>query len=157
MTFKQTLPQACLLAAALVVGTSVAHADRPELSTDIFNPATDELTANNRLVFQASRDDRFGQVLPLNNAQNTVAVYGDDAYVEIVAYGPGIKLLLADGVHAERVASMAASGVHFSACSNTMTNMGLETQDLVEGVKVVNSGVVRLHELQRADFTYVRP
>lgn len=157
MTFKHPLLQSCLLAAALAMGASVAHADRPALSTDVYNPATDELAAQNRLVFQASRDDRFGQVLPLNNAQNTVAVYGDDSYVEIVAYGPGIKLLLADGVHAERIASMAASGVNFSACSNTMTNLGLKAEDLVEGVKVVNSGVVRIHELQRADFTYVRP
>lgn len=157
MTFKQPLLQASLLATALVMGLSVAHADRPDLSTDIYNPASDELTATNRLVFQASRDDRFGQILPLNNAQNTVNVYGDDAYVEIVGYGPGIKLLLADGPHAERVAKMARDGIHFSACSNTMTNMGLKTEDLVEGVKVINSGVVRLHELQRADFTYVRP
>ncbi|MFO7954206.1 DsrE family protein [Thioalkalivibrio sp.] len=157
MTFKNRLLHTGLLAAALAMGASVAHADRPALSEDIYKPASDELSASNRLVFQASRDDRFGQVLPLNNAQNTVAVYGDDAFVEIVAYGPGIKLLLADGVHADRVASMAASGINFSACSNTMTNMGLKEEDLVEGVKVVNSGVVRIHELQRADFTYVRP
>ncbi|MGM0670662.1 DsrE family protein [Thioalkalivibrio sp.] len=145
-----------------------AESSKPEQSSDLYHPEptvvepevkpqTDPF-AEHFVVFQVSRGDDVSLNLPLNNANNTMAAYGyDNAYVEVVAYGPGLRMMLADAEQASRVREMASQGIHFSACANTMRAMGVLQEDLTEGVKIVNSGVERINELQRAGFTYVRP
>ena len=164
------------LATALVLGGAQAQTPdytpaetaKVEQSRDLYHPEPtvagpsskpqSDPFAEHFVVFQVSRGDNVSLNLPLNNANNTMAAYGyDNAYVEVVAYGPGLRMLLADADQAPRVKDMAAQGIHFSACANTMRAMGVELDDLTEGVKVVNSGVERINELQRAGFTYVRP
>ncbi|HKJ71724.1 MAG TPA: DsrE family protein [Gammaproteobacteria bacterium] len=115
--------------------------------------------AEHFLVFQVSRSDKFSQVLALNNASNTKAAYGSQkAAVEVVAYGPGLKLLLADNKHADRIERLAKQQqVQFSACANTMQAMGVTREDLNPVVDVVASGVQRINELHEAGWTYIRP
>lgn len=120
-------------------------------------PATKPF-AEHFFVYQVSRNDDVSQWLPLNNASNTLAGYGgEEAYVEIVAYGPGLSMMLADSDQVDRIEDMAERGIQFSACANTMRAMGVTKDDLAPGVDVVTSGVVRINELQRAGFTYIRP
>lgn len=115
--------------------------------------------AEHFLVFQASRSDKWSQVLALNNAVNTKAAYGPQkAAVEVVAYGPGLKLLLADNKHADRIERMAKQqDVQFSACANTMQAMGVTREELNPVADVVTSGVKRINELHEAGWTYIRP
>jgi intracellular sulfur oxidation DsrE/DsrF family protein len=46
--------------------------------------------------------------------------------IEIVAYGPGINMLKADSVAANRIAEAMGAGVKVVACENTMTNQKLD-------------------------------
>jgi len=102
--------------------------------------------------------------MALNNIANLLAYYaeaGQAVEIELVANGQGVTLLRA-GVSplAERVAEMAARGVRFSACANTLRGMSRdqeEAPELLDGVVVVPSGVVRLVELQRVGWAYLRP
>jgi len=59
-----------------------------------------------------------------------------------------------------RVPSLALQNIVFSACGNTKAKMekksGKDVQ-LVEGVRVVQAGVLRIMELQEAGWSYVRP
>lgn len=164
------------LAALLLFGSAVAQTpdytpaevSKPPQSEDLYHPEAtvagpatqpeSDPFAEHFLVLQVSRDDKVSMNLPLNNANNTMAAYGyDNAYVEVVAYGPGLRSLLADAEQSDRVREMAEQGIHFSACANTMRALGVTPADLTEGVKIVNSGVERINELQRAGFTYIRP
>jgi len=115
--------------------------------------------AQHFLVFQVSRPDKLSKVLALNNAANTKAAYGtDNVAVEIVAYGPGLKMLLKDSKYAARIQRMAEQQkVHFSACANTMKHFGITKDDLVPAANVVSSGVHRINELQEAGWSYIRP
>ena len=76
--------------------------------------------AEKKVVLQISDEDAAKQTLVLNVAGNLARHYGPDQVdVEIVAFGPGLRLLFADNPNAGRIDSLAeGSGVRFSACSN---------------------------------------
>ena len=114
--------------------------------------------AQHFVVYQVSRDDETSFVLPLNNASNMMRAYGtSNVAIEIVAFGPGVKMMTKDSPVAERVTSLAQQGVQFSACANTMKALGIPKSDLAEGVAIVTSGVVRINQLDEAGWTYIRP
>ncbi|MDP6067892.1 MAG: hypothetical protein QGG75_11680 [Alphaproteobacteria bacterium] len=51
-------------------------------------------------------------------------------------------------------------GLVFSACGNTMKKMAKKTGTqpvLIDGIKVVQAGVLRIMELQQKGWAYVRP
>ncbi|MCG6870699.1 MAG: DsrE family protein [Gammaproteobacteria bacterium] len=132
-----------LTAAVLTLGAGAALAD-----------------AKNKVVIQVSSADEVTQKIALNNANNLKKGLGDDVDVEIVAYGPGLSLLTVGGKQSERVPNLAMQGIAFSACGNTMkgiTKKTGKTPELVEGVKVVPGGVMRIMQLQQQGYAYIRP
>ena len=117
--------------------------------------------ADNKYVLQISEMNPATQNLVLNNAANLLQAYPPGAVtVEIVAYGPGLRLLFANNVHAKRIDSLSQSGVRFSACNNTLKNMtkqlGYEPK-LNPDAKVVPGGVVRIGDLEKQGYVYIRP
>jgi intracellular sulfur oxidation DsrE/DsrF family protein len=83
--------------------------------------------------------------------------------VEIVAFGPGLHMFRADTSPVkDRIAALAAktSEITFKACGNTQANMKrAEGADilLIPEAQVVASGVVRIMELQKEGWNYIRP
>lgn len=114
-----------------------------------------------KLVIQVSSDDVTTHKLALNNAVNLQKLYGmDEVVIEIVAYGPGLKLLTEQSDLASRVESLAAQDIRFSACQNTIDTFKQKTGKepvLLEGVETVNAGVARIMELQQQGYAYIRP
>ena len=119
--------------------------------------------AAHKVVIQISTGDPAEQNLALNNAVNVQKDFGPgEVDIEIVAYGPGLSILTKnpDNKSAERVASLAKSDITFSACGNTMKNMAKKSGKepvLIDGVKIVPAGVVRLMQLQEQGYSYIRP
>ncbi|HFQ15229.1 MAG TPA: hypothetical protein ENK41_02635 [Rhodobacteraceae bacterium] len=113
-------------------------------------------------------DENDPQVMnmALNNAQNVIAYYesqGDKVVIEMVAYGPGLNMLVeGKSPVADRIAAMSLQfeNLSFAACGNTMRKMEAKTGQPVvlldEAVKVT-SGVVRLITLQEQGYAYIRP
>ncbi len=87
--------------------------------------------------------------------------YGpSEVQVVIVAYGPGVKMLFKDSEVASRVQSVAAEGVEFDACRNTMQSLAKKLGHLPEinpAATVVPAGVVVIGELQDKGFAYIKP
>mgnify|MGYP000870051670 FL=1 len=78
----------------------------------------------------------------------------------MVAYGPGLRLMFAHNVNAERLDSLSQSGVRFSACGNTLKGMTRqlgEEPKLNPVARVVPGGIVRIGELVKQGFIYVKP
>ena len=104
--------------------------------------------------------------MALNNAQNVANYYesqGDEVTIELVAYGPGLQMFVAEtSPVADRISSMsmALENLSFSACGNThraiQARAGTDVP-LLEEVAMTPSGVVRLIELQEDGYAYVRP
>lgn len=146
--------------ALLKTGTAIAFglavvAAQPAFSAD------DHSMADHKIVFQISSSDPVTQNLVLNNAVNIRKHYGpDNVDVVVVAYGPGLTLLTKANKQAERVKSLAVSGITFDACHNTMKAMEKKTGKmpvLTDGVKVVPAGIAQIVELQEKGYKYIRP
>lgn len=116
---------------------------------------------HHKVVIQVSTDDPKTQAIALNNAVNVQQLYGiDNVDVEIVAYGPGLSLLMKKNKLSDRVASLAMSEVSFGACTNTIAKIKKKTGKepvLTDGVVKVGPGVGRIIELQEQGYAYLRP
>ncbi len=121
-----------------------------------------------RIVFQVDQNDPAVMNLTLNNVSNILEYYhskGEQAEIEVVAYGPGLSMFRDDKSPVkDRLKSIQSgsfpSKVAYAACGNTMTNMEKaegHAIPIVPEAKVVIAGVVRLTELQEQGWAYIRP
>ncbi len=139
------------LSLALIAGHAVAADTKPH-----------------RVAIQVDQNDPDVMNMALNNAKNVLEHYkakGEDAEVEIVAYGPGLHMLREDTSPVkDRIREMSQvafpSKIAFSACNNT--KQGMEKREghaipIIKQATIVPAGVVRLMELQEQGWSYVRP
>ena len=117
--------------------------------------------AEQKFVLQISDMDPDKQTLVLNVASNIIKYYGPDkADVEIVAFGPGLRLLFQDNNNAGRIDGLVDSGVRFFACQNTINNM---SKIIGEPIKVNThassgkGGIVRIKELVDQGYMLAKP
>jgi intracellular sulfur oxidation DsrE/DsrF family protein len=117
--------------------------------------------AEHHIVLQISDADPSKQTLVLNVANNLIKAYGPDKVdVEIVAFGPGLRLLFAENVNSGRIDGLNGSGVRFAGCGNTlkkMTELLGEEPELHAKSTQVSAGVVRIVELVDQGYTLVKP
>ncbi|MGA1069075.1 MAG: DsrE family protein [Burkholderiaceae bacterium] len=118
---------------------------------------TNPLASKDQVVFQVSSNDAKTWNLALNNAKNVQSAKGTAAEVEIVVYGPGIGMLKADAVVANRVSEAVKNGVKVVACQNTMRGQKLTPADMNADIGYVPAGVIELMAKQQAGWSYIRP
>lgn len=115
-------------------------------------------TTMTHIVIQVSEGDPAVWNLALNNAENVQQAIGKDKVkVEIVAYGPGLKMLTSDSKVAGRVNGALDRNVKLIACGTTMKKMKVTEADLIGGVSVVPGGVIQIMQRQSEGWAYVRP
>ena len=132
------------------------------LSAFMVNAAVDDKPfAEEKIVLQISDPNPFKQTLVLNVASNIIKHYGTDKVaVEIVAFGPGLRLLFEDNANASRISGLSDNGIQFSACQNTVKGMTkkLGRAPIINGnATVVSAGVVRIIDLVNQGYKLVKP
>ncbi|WP_174235792.1 DsrE family protein [Pseudohoeflea suaedae] len=140
---------------AIAAATLVAVLTVPAFAAD----------AQHKLAIHVDESDEQVMNMALNNAKNVRSYYdekGESVDIEIVTYGPGLKMLTADSPVKDRISAMSLEdeNLTFAACGNTLAGMEKKagkTIELVSEATVVPSGVVRLMELQEQGYSYVRP
>jgi hypothetical protein len=152
-TFRLVLPIALALVAGMLLSVPGGAAESGKA---------------HRIAIQVDQDDPALMNLVLNNVSNLMEYYhskGEQAQIEVVAYGPGLNMLredkspVKDRIKHIKGASFP-SAVSFSACGNTKT--GMEKREghpvpIIAEATVVPAGVVRLTELQEQGWSYIRP
>lgn len=120
------------------------------------------------LMIHVPQEDPKAFKQAINIANNIPKQMGVDAVrVEIIAQGPGLKLLTMASPEADRIKSLTmqseqtmGGGTKFSACAATMAGIKKRTgkePKLLEGVGVVYPGAVaRILELDKEGCTYIR-
>ena len=146
----RTWAAGCVLAGGLLAGAAAVadpgFSDKPH-----------------KMVIQVDSADPALQNLALNNAVNLQKLRGmDDVAIEVVAYGPGLTMLLKNPKNklAARVNSLALQDISFSACGNTMAKMEKKTGKkltLLAGAHKVTAGVGRILDLEEHGYAYLRP
>jgi len=123
--------------------------------------AEDKSQTEYKYVLHIDDMDPSKQELILNNAQNLLDAYPPgDVEVEIVAYGPGLRLMFAENVNARRIDALSQSGVKFTACGNTLKGMAKllgEEPKLNPAATVVPGGIVRIGQLVKQGYIYIKP
>ena len=136
------------------------------LVSALFLAATVNAADKHRIVLHLDEADPARQELVLNNASNINKYYqdkGEEVEIEIVAYGPGLTMLVPGKSPVEqRVVSIVQNfeNVSFQACSNTLAKMSTKAGkqiELMPQAKMVPSGVVHLVERQEQGWSYIRP
>lgn len=122
--------------------------------------------AQHKLAIHIDQNDPAVMNLVLNNVENVFNHFkskGETVAIEVVAYGPGLNMLVAaQSPVKDRIAAMSLEepGLRFSACGNTLAGMtkkaGHEIPLISEAV-VVPAGVVRLMELDGDGYSYLKP
>ncbi|KKK91906.1 hypothetical protein LCGC14_2708240 [marine sediment metagenome] len=118
------------------------------------------------LAIHVDQNDPQVMNMALNNAANVNQYYkdqGDTVVIELVAYGPGLNMLVQDKSPVQdRISTMSLEldNLTFAACGNTLDGMEAKAGHdvpLISEANVVPSGVVRLMELQEDGYSYIRP
>ena len=118
------------------------------------------------VAIHVDSSDPKTQNLALNNAANVTKYYeaqGDSVVIEIVAYGPGLTMLIPGKSPVEdriKTMSLQFENLSFAACGNTRKKMSAKAGHeipIMEEAQMTPSGVVRLIELQEQGYAYVRP
>ncbi|OOZ17249.1 DsrE family protein [Solemya velum gill symbiont] len=120
------------------------------------------------LMVHVPQDDPKAFKQAINIANNIPKQLGADAVrVEIIAQGPGLKLLSEGSPETKRIQSLAVSseqtmggGTKFSACAATIKGITKKTGTapvILEDVDIVEPGAVaRILELSKEGCTYIR-
>ncbi len=114
-----------------------------------------------KLVYQCNKADPDYWRAILFSVGEMLRKYGDDIQLVVVCIGPGIHILAKKPERPvpkkirERVSSLAAYGVAFHACGNTMKSLGWSKDDLLDFAQVVPVGADDLMRLQEQGFAYI--
>lgn len=111
-----------------------------------------------RVVMQVSQADTARWELALNNAENLQEALGaNNVDIEIVAYGPGVKMLEMQSSSGNRIADAVKRGVRFEACETTMRKLKLTKADMLDSIGYVPGGVIELMRRQQEGWAYIKP
>ena len=115
-----------------------------------------------KIVLQVS--DKMSHRKVLNVASNIVKHYGkDQVKVEIVAFGPGLGVLIAGkkNKNLKKISALAGDGVKFNACGNTVRKITKKRKGkapkLHAAATIVPAGVIRILELQEKGYALIKP
>jgi intracellular sulfur oxidation DsrE/DsrF family protein len=114
-----------------------------------------------KVVYQFNEADPRYMESVLFSVGEMLRKHGDNIHLVVTAIGPGIHILARNPLRPvpqpvrERVSSLAAYGVSFRACGNTMNALHWSKSDLLEFAEVVDIGADELMRLQEQGYSYI--
>lgn len=131
------------------------------ISAAATTPSSHHPFASHFLAIQISSSNEVRLSHTLSVANNMLKHYGpDNIAIEVVAFGPGIRLVYADSPKRKAVESLIAQGVRFDACGNTLDTIERKSgkrPKLAPGVVEVQTGVARLLKLHEKGYFVIQP
>jgi hypothetical protein len=110
-----------------------------------------------KVVIQVSDPDPRLWAQAMNYSENLPSELGkENVEIEIVALGHGIGILKLDSPQGSRIPNALKRGVKISACQVTMKRQKLTKDDMLPDIGYVPGGLVRILELQRQGWNYIK-
>jgi hypothetical protein len=115
--------------------------------------------AKYKVLFHIDEAAKGRADLVLHNIDNLISDLGqENVEVELVANSEGVTAFLKmPDLHGAMVERLAAKGVRFIACENSLRQFHLAKDALLEQVEVVPSGVGELARKEAEGWSYIRP
>lgn len=158
-TGRRRMVSGLALLGGLIAGTGAAHAE---------DKKTEEKSARfpgdppeHLVVYQLNKPEAEYHDHIVFSVGAMLRQYGDNIKIAVVAFGPGIHVLLKNPRRPvtqtvrEKIASLSDYGVDFYACGNTLKSLKLTEKDVVPFAKVVEVGASTLMELQKQGYAYI--
>lgn len=117
--------------------------------------------AENHVVYQLNHPEADYHDHIIFSVGAMLRQYGDNIKIAVVAFGPGIHVLLkkprrpVTQTIREKISSLSQYGVEFYACGNTLTSLTLGEKDVVPFAQIVEVGASTLMELQKQGYSYI--
>jgi intracellular sulfur oxidation DsrE/DsrF family protein len=110
-----------------------------------------------KVVVQLNTSDTLVWHGALKNISNLQTALGPNTQIELVAHGSGIGILI-DGKTTQKaqIAALAATGVLFKACENTIRERKIDRTTLLTQTGTVPSGVAEVVLKQEAGWAYLK-
>lgn len=110
-----------------------------------------------KVVVQLNTSDTLVWHGALKNISNLQTALGPTTQIELVAHGSGIGILI-DGktTQKSKIAELAASGVLFKACENTIRERKIDRATILTQAGTVPSGVAEVVLKQEAGWAYLK-
>ena len=133
----------------------------PAATALLQTPATCQAEQQEKVVYHIN--DSSVASLALNNIRNHLKAE-PGVKITVVTHGKGIDFLLKDAAdkngnpYEVAVQELAAQGVDFRVCNNTLKSRNLDKSAVIEEASVVPSGVAEIARLQaREGYVYLKP
>ena len=112
---------------------------------------------SHKVVVQINTSDTLVWHGALKNISNLQTALGPNTQIELVAHGAGISILV-DGKTTQKakIAELAASGVLFKACENTIRERKIDRATILTQAGTVPSGVAEIVLKQEAGWSYLK-
>lgn len=110
-----------------------------------------------KVVIQLNTSDTLVWQGALKNISNLQTALGTSTQIELVAHGSGIGILI-DGKTTQKakVAELAALGVLFKACENTIRERKIDRATILSQAGTVPSGVAEVVLKQESGWAYLK-
>jgi len=110
-----------------------------------------------KVVVQLNTSDTLVWHGALKNISNLQTALGPNTQIELVAHGAGISILV-DGKTTQKakIAELAATGVLFKACENTIRERKIDRATILTQAGTVPSGVAEVVLKQEAGWAYLK-
>jgi intracellular sulfur oxidation DsrE/DsrF family protein len=114
-----------------------------------------------KVVYQFNKADPQYMDSVLFSVGEMLRKHGDNIHLVVTAIGPGIHILARKPLRPvseevrQRVSSLAAYGVSFHACGNTMQALDWSEADMLDFAEIVDIGADDLMQLQEQGYSYI--
>lgn len=101
------------------------------------------------------------QIKDIEKAQqgirSVINLYNDlkDVEIEVVFHQSAIKALLKDGQLKDKIEELIKNGIIIVGCRNSIIAQNLTEDSLIQGIKIVNSGVGEIVRKQSEGWIYL--
>ena len=109
-----------------------------------------------KVVFQLTTADTLSQKALIKQLNNFLKA-APNAQLEVVCHNNGITFLQSNVTkQAEGIKALAARGVDFVACENTLRERKIDKKDLLTEIRYVPAGVVEIVLKQDKGWAYIK-
>lgn len=110
-----------------------------------------------KVLFHADENKKLD--LTLKNIENLIKDIGEEnVEIELVVNSEAISLMLSEAnTRTTRIKELANWNVRFAVCSNSMKQLNVKKEELMNEAVVVPSGVGELVRRQAEGWVYIKP
>jgi len=110
-----------------------------------------------KVVIQLTSGDTLAWKGAVKNITHMFDTWGDKAIIELVAHGSGVEfLVIGKSTQEQKISELAAKGVKFYACENSLKDRKLSGENVLRSASTVPSGVVEVVTKEEAGWSYLK-